>query len=93
MSQKDELVKQLRKIWDMDALEKDHADNFPETINEMNKAINESVYLILADRKRILKPLQLVINIGETDSEDRWGVAQRLKDAIEETLKNAGVEV
>ncbi len=53
MNERDELVKECRKIWDMEQMEIKFAKVIPNTIAEMNKAIEEQVDFILSREDKI----------------------------------------
>lgn len=87
MNDREELVKECRKIWDMDRLESKLGRILPETIKEMNVAINEQVDFIFNDRNRIVTPLIIYKN----KCSKSWGDFNA-DSFIDETLKNAGLE-
>lgn len=82
-SARQELRSKLRKIWDMDSLEATFCNELPLTLKEMGKAIEESIDLILEDRRRICEPLIEFRKEGHTS-----GLGVMI--AIGLTLKNAG---
>lgn len=85
---RDELIKKLRKIWDMDLLEASFCNELPLTLKEMNKAIEETVTMILQDRKRIIAPL-----VGLCwDDGKLMDTIVNIDNAIKETLLCAGLE-
>lgn len=48
---KTEIRKRVRKIWDMDALEKEFAGKLPKFLIEMQKAVDETVELVVDAQK------------------------------------------
>lgn len=88
-SQREELIKELVLIYDMNATPS-NVRKFPYTYcKKTRRRFGAIADFILEDRKRIVEPLVKVI---DSDWGDTFNAVKVLSNAIEKTLKLSGVE-